>query len=296
MLLLAGFGSQDGRHMCRPYSNAVLTMIELACHTWAFNDLTLPEALGTIARMGFRNVDIGSGPNFNAPRAAEDPKGMAASIRRDLDAFNLKLSDLYLMLPRISIIDADKRQKDIDLFTALIPFAAALGAPGITLSPGLAHPVEDEAAWERTVSGLREMVEKSEKAGLKVSIEPHMDSMAQTPDAALKLVKEIKGLQLTVDWAHMICQDVLHDKIVKLLPHARHIQMRQAARAQLQTPFERGRIEPKRVMAALKAANYEGAVSVEYMNTPGWHGALAVNTVKESAKMRDALRDARDNM
>ena len=26
-------------------------MIEFACHTWAFNDLTLPEALGTIAEI-----------------------------------------------------------------------------------------------------------------------------------------------------------------------------------------------------------------------------------------------------
>jgi hypothetical protein len=30
------------------------------------------------------------------------------------------------------------------------------------------------------------------------------------------------------------------------------------------------------------------------MNTPGWHGMIAVNAVQESAKMRDALRDARD--
>ncbi len=34
-------------------------MIEFACHTWTFNDLTVPEALGTIARLGFRYADIG---------------------------------------------------------------------------------------------------------------------------------------------------------------------------------------------------------------------------------------------
>jgi hypothetical protein len=30
------------------------------------------------------------------------------------------------------------------------------------------------------------------------------------------------------------------------------------------------------------------------MNTPGWHGMIAVNAVRESARMRDELREARD--
>ena len=51
-------------------------MTEFSCHTWAFNDLTLPEALGTIARLGFRYVDIGSGASLNAARAAERPQAV----------------------------------------------------------------------------------------------------------------------------------------------------------------------------------------------------------------------------
>jgi len=129
---------------------------------------------------------------------------------------------------------------------------------------------------------------------LAVSIEPHMDSMAQTPEVALKLIKDVPGLKLTLDWAQMVCQDVFHEEIIKLLPQTRHIQIRQAARAQLQTPFERGRINVPQVVNDIQASGYEGVVCVEYMNTPGWHGMIAVNAVQESAKMRDALRDARD--
>jgi sugar phosphate isomerase/epimerase len=269
-------------------------MLEFACHTWAFNDLTLPEALGTIARLGFRYVDIGSGPNLNAPRAAENPQAVAEEIRRDLELFNLKLSDLYLMLPRISLADESKRAKELELYRALIPFARALETPGVTLSPGLVHPPEDTGARERTMEALREMVKLGNEAGLKISIEPHMDSMAQTPEAALSFVKDVPGLLITLDWAHLICQNLAHDDIVKLLPHTRHMHIRQAARAQLQTPFERGRIDLARVVEALRAANYEGVVCVEYMNMPGWHGMIAVNAIRESARMRDELRTARD--
>ncbi|MBL8161520.1 MAG: sugar phosphate isomerase/epimerase [Anaerolineae bacterium] len=269
-------------------------MIEFSCHTWAFSDVTLPEALGTIARLGFRYVDIGSGANLNTARAAENPRKEAEDIRADLELFNLKVSDLYLLLPRISLADESRRRKEIDLFKSLIPFASALGTPGITLSPGLAHPAEDVEALDRTIEALREMVKSAEAARLKVSIEPHMDSMAQTPEVALKIIKDVPGLMLTLDWAQLVCQDVFHSDIAKLLPHARHIQVRQAAREQLQVPFERGRIDVKKLMKDAQKANYQGVICVEYMNTPGWHGMIAVNTIQESVRMRDELRAARD--
>jgi sugar phosphate isomerase/epimerase len=268
-------------------------MIEFSCHTWAFNDLTLPEALGTIARMGFRYVDIGSGPNLNAPRAATNPRKVAVEIADDLETFNLKLSDIYLMLPRISVADEEARRKELELYKSLIPFVKALNAPGITLSPGLAQAAEDTEANDRAGDALREMVRSGKEVGLRISIEPHLDSLAHTPEQALKLVKDVPGLEITLDWAHMICQDISHADILTLLPHTRHVQLRQAAKRQLQTPFEKGRIDVKQVVDALKNANYEGVICVEYMNMTGWHGMAAVDAVTESARMRDALRNVR---
>ena len=71
---------------------------------------------------------------------------------------------------------------------------------------------------------------------------------------------------------------------------------RQAARAQLQTPFDRGRIDVKKVVKDVLAVDYKGVIAVEYMNTPGWHGMVAVNAIQESNRMRDELRAARDNL
>jgi sugar phosphate isomerase/epimerase len=264
--------------------------MKLSCHTWAFNDLTLPEALGTIARLGFRYVDIGTGAHINAQRAATEPQKAAAEIRADLEAFNLEVSDVYLMLPRISLADEERRQKEIDLYKALTPFVQLLGTPGISLSPGLAHPEDDTAAYERTRDALREMVDWGGKAGLQVSIEPHVDSMAQTPGRIQQLLNDVAGLSLTLDWGALVCQDIFHEEIVKLLPQTRHIQIRQAARAQLQTPFERGRIDIPRVAEALR--DFTGVVCVKYMKGSGPHGLIEVNTLRESVRMRDALRAA----
>ena len=49
-------------------------MLEIACHAWAYNNLPLKEAVGTIARLGFRNIDLGTGPHIDVKNAAKQPK------------------------------------------------------------------------------------------------------------------------------------------------------------------------------------------------------------------------------
>ncbi|MFW5691636.1 MAG: sugar phosphate isomerase/epimerase family protein [Chloroflexota bacterium] len=275
--------------------------MEFACHTWGFNDRPLPEALGTIARLGFRYVDLGTGPHIDVGAVARDPRARATELRQLLTAFNLKLSDVYVMLPRITLRDEGRRRKEIDLFKSMLPFLVALEAPGVTLSPGLKFPDEDTAdLMDRSVAALREMVAAARAATpatrLRVSIEPHMDSVGQSPEDALKIVRQVKDLEITLDWAHMICQDAFSERITPLLAHTRHVQVRQAARAQLQLPLERGRIDMAQLVSTLRDAAYDGMVCVEIMQTIGWHGTEPVDTVTEAARLRDALRDARDGI
>lgn len=272
--------------------------MDFSCHTWAFNDLTLPEALGTIARMGFRYVDIGSGPHLNPARAAAATTRLEAltEIRDDLAMFNLKLADIYLLLPRISSDDEARRTADITLFKALLPFAKALGSPGITLSPGLmpSPDSEDTGVFERTATVLRDMLAVAQKIEMPVSIEPHLDSIAPTPDLALKLIEAVPGLKITLDIAHQVCQKVKPAAMWSLLPHTRHVQIRQAKAKRLQTPFDKGAVDVSEVITTLRQANYQGFISVEYLQTVNWHGAMKVNSLTECLRMRDALKTARD--
>lgn len=267
--------------------------MDFSCHTWAFHDLTITEALGTIARLGFRHADLGTGRGFNLNRAMNNPRRAAADIRADLAFYDLDICDFYIMLPRISLGEADRREKELEVFQALMPFASEIGAKGITVSPGIAQG-EDEGAYPRTVEALQLMFNAAREVGLPLSIEPHLDSMTPTPQAALKLMEAVEGLQITLDWAQMVCQNIPHDAILGLLSHTRHVQIRQAARNQLQTVFDKGKINLERVIADLLSASYQGAVCVEVMNIAGRHGTAKVDTLRESVRVRDALRDARD--
>ncbi|MBK8022386.1 MAG: sugar phosphate isomerase/epimerase [Chloroflexi bacterium] len=270
-------------------------MIEFACHTWSFPDLTLTEALGTIARLGFRRVDIGGGQGLNLTEAARKPRAVAAEVLADLALYNLTLSDLFLMLPRISVADEERRTKEIETFKALLPFAAALGAPGITISPGVAHNLaEDPAALDRTTDSLRAMIAAARDARLALSFAPHVDSMAATPDAARTLLDAVDGLSLTLDWASLIYAGARHEEITSLVRRSRHMQVRSAAKGQLQTTLERSKIDLPRLIEGLLLAGYEGTVTISLIQSAGQHRVAKINPVSEAAALRDALREARD--
>ena len=263
-------------------------MIEFSCHTWTFNDLTLAEAFGTMARLGFRYADVGLAIN----KAMVDPLRTAAEISDDLAYYHLKVSDLYLMLPRISLADEARRARDVETFKTLLPLALLIRTPGITLSPGLVS--EDAEAFEWAAAALREMVAAAKAADLRASIEPHANSLAETPAAARKLLDAVPGLEITLDWAQMVYQNVKPEAIRDLLPQTRHVHIRQAAPRHLQTPFDKGKIDFAEVMGDLQAAGYDGAVCVEIVNTAGRYGITPVDAVPECARIRDALRAARD--
>ncbi len=271
-------------------------MIEFSCHTWSFTDLTLTEALGTIARLGFRYADLGSGIHFNPVKAVADPRRVAADIVADLRVYNLKLADVFLLLPRISDPDEAVRRYEIDQFKALLPVMRGIGAPGVTLSPGVSQPDTDpDETRQHIIDALTEM---SDAAGddLSISIEPHVDTVIQTPDEALALVEAVPGLSLTLDWAHFFYRGVRIREMTPLLPQTRHVHIRQASRDKLQTPAEGkdAAIDLPAVLRALQNAQYHGVICVEYLPTPqAAHGMLPVNVIRETVKLRDALRAAR---
>lgn len=308
-------------------------MFKLACHTWGFSDQPLEEAVQTIARLGFNYIDLGSGPHLDTDAAARNPQQEAETIQKLLDRFHLQLTDLYLLLPALCSMDEGRRLYEVKLLERLVPFAVALGTPGITLSPGIAppqteaepnalatHPVNTEpnvpdstqarassgdehimveepppppTPFDYAVQSFKRIVEVIEDTSLRLSFEPHLDSVAPTPKKALALLDAVPGLSLTLDWAQFTAQGIISREIEPLLPHAAHLQLRQAARGRLQTPYEEGNIDYQHVLSLLRTHDYRGAISIEYMNRSGWHGLAALDVVRETGLSRDMLRNYR---
>jgi sugar phosphate isomerase/epimerase len=267
--------------------------MQIACHTWAYNNLTLEDAVGTIARLGFRHVDLGTGPHLNTDRAAAYPDAEASNILRLLEQLDLTVTDLYIMLPRINAPDPAQREAQLTLFERLVPFALALETPGITITPGVIHKDGVDHGLARAVPALLRMVQAVEDTDLRLSFEPHMDSVAERPEPAMLLLEAVPGLSVTLDYAHFVCQGIVRREIEPLMEHVAHVQIRQAKRGILQTPHDEGTINIPQLLQDLQQHGYRGALTVEYMTTFGWHGMREVSISNETVRTRDALRAAR---
>ncbi|NDJ78186.1 MAG: sugar phosphate isomerase/epimerase [Chloroflexi bacterium] len=271
-------------------------MMQIACHAWAYNDRSLEDAVGTIARLGFRHIDLGSGPHLDINRAAAYPEAEAGQILRLLTQFNLTLSDLYLMLPHINAPDPNQRKVQLALFERLIPFAVALGTPGITISPGIIQKDGPEHSLARAVPALLHMLQAAEDSDLRISFEPHMDSVAHTPQQALLLLEAVPGLSLTLDYAHFVFQGIIQREIKPLLEHVAHVHIRQAKRNYLQTAHNKGTLKLDQLLSDLYEHGYRGTLTVEYMTTFGWHNMQKIGISRETVLTRDALRAARSTL
>jgi len=270
-----------------------MQIMPIACHAWAYNNLPLDEAVGTIARLGFRWIDLGSGPHLDFSRAAADPAGEAAAILALLRRFDLAITDLYLMLPHANAPDPAQREAQLAMFERLMPFAVALGTPGITVSPGIVHADGPDHSLARAVPALLRMLQAAEDTDLRVSFEPHMDSVAQRPEQALLLLEAVPGLSVTLDYAHFLYQGVVSREIAPLLEHVAHVHVRQARRGALQTAHNEGTLNIPQLLQDLHSAGYRGALTVEYMTTFGWHHMQTISISNETVRTRDALRAAR---
>lgn len=273
-----------------------MPQIKIACHAWAYNNLPFDAAVGTIARLGFRYIDLGSGPHLDVGRAATYPQAEADRILALLDEFELEITDLYLMMPHTNTPDPAKREAHLTLFERLIPFAEALRTPGITISPGIIQPDGLEHSLARAVPALLRMLQAAEDTDLRISFEPHMDSVAQRPEYALLLLEAVPGLSVTLDYAHFVTQGIVRREIEPLMEHIAHVHVRQARRGVLQTRYDDGTINIAELVEDLYEIGYRGTLTVEYMTTVGWHGMQKVSITRETVRTRDVLRATRERL
>ncbi|GAB4571369.1 MAG: hypothetical protein Kow0077_07930 [Anaerolineae bacterium] len=167
----------------------------------------------------------------------------------------------------------------------------------VTYKPAQPDQPETERATPQSptpmdyaIDSFQRMVDLIEDLDLRLSFEPHIDSVASTPEKALHLLEAVPGLSLTLDWAQFVAQGIISREIEPLLQHTAHVQLRQAARGKLQTTYNEGVIDFAHVLDLLIENDYRGAISVEYMNRAGVHGLAPLDIIRETALTRDDLR------
>lgn len=253
--------------------------------SWSFPACTLAEARGVSEALGFRAMDIGllHGAALDRQRIIAAPEAAAG----DLDG--LAVSNLYWLFGRDivenAVSDPLARARNTDEFDAVCRFASAAGSPTIFVLPGVSGP----GAFDAAAEGLRDLLAVAQRHGVTLTVEPHVGGLLASPADTLRMLDQVPGLKLALDYAHFICMGFRQAEIDVLAPHAGHVHLRQARPGALQAKWGEGVLDFTAMIGTLRDAGYQGWLAVEYVHQ-GYMNTLFDDVLTETIRMRDHLR------
>ena len=115
-----------------------------------------------------------------------------------------------------------------------------------------------------------------------------MESVADTPELALQLVKAVPGLKVALDHAHFLLQYISFERINALLPYTGLIHVRQAKFGKLQVAHSNGIIDYPDLISRLRDVGYDGALACEYV-CADWFEVNRNDTLYETSVAREML-------
>ena len=270
-----------------------------ACADFTFPLLPHDQALHLIAMLGFDGVDIGlfeERSHLWPSREFADVEASARRLKQKLDDQRLKAADVFLQLAEdfapyaINQPEAARRQKTRDWFLQTLDYAAACGCEHVTTLPGVHFETESyEASFGRAAEELAWRVAQAEKYAIVFGVEAHVGSIVSDPQAALRLVQQVPGLTLTLDYTHFTRLGMPDAAVEPLVRHASHFHVRGARPGRLQESFAGNTIDYRRVYEVMQAVGYRGWIGIEYVWID-WEHCNECDNLSETIRFRDFFR------
>ena len=239
--------------------------------TFAFGPKPLEDACRLLKEFGFRIVDLGvclGNTQVNPFNASENPEAVAGTVNRCLDDLDLERGECFVLDfgQPLNHPNEDVRQATRRRFKPLARFARLVGCPSILLVPGIVHEsIGKERSHDLAAKELRILCQTADDEGILLNIEPCEPSVVQDPKDAVRLCEEVPGLGLTLDYSHFIDPGYTQSEVEPLHRFARHLHARQAAPGKRVEAVGKGTIDFGRIISLLKRDNYQGLVTVEYL-------------------------------
>ena len=273
--------------------------LKLACADFAFPLLPHDRALDLIAMLEFDGVDIGlfeKRSHLWPSKVLSTPGKSGKELGRKLNDRGLRCADVFLQMDTsfvsyaINHPEGKRRRRARDWFLKTLDYATATGAKHVTTLPGVYFDTETAGdSWERCRDELAWRLEQAKQHRIVFSIEAHVGSIVPKPKEAFRLVKGVPGLTLTLDYTHFTRAGLPDSASEPLVAYASHFHARGARKGRLQTSFQQNTIDYARVLRAMRKANYQGYVGVEFVWID-WEHCNEVDNLSETIQLRDYLR------
>lgn len=272
----------------------------LSVANYSFEVLPLEATLMVCKSLGFKHVVIAGfhergNCSFEPADVAANPQQQADKLNTLLDKYDLKVPDFFAQfgaapaLHSLNDPDDSVRSRNFELLRGAAHFTKLIGSPGMTILPGVDQIGFSQAEnLKRSIESLKRAVDIAAGFDVEVRFEPHMGSVTDTPELALQVVEAVPGLKVALDLAHFVLQYIALERAFALVPYTGHVHIRAAAPGKLQTAYEENKIDFVELINRLKAVNYSGALTFEYV-CADWFGVNRNDTLYETMASKQAL-------
>ena len=249
--------------------------LKATCTSWSWSLLPFERVAQIMSLLGFRAIDLGAfagWAHYEPGILASRPEAMAQEIGQISQRYEMALTDMIvtfgtgLVEKCVNFPDRGVRDANLETFKGLAEFCHYAGIPGITLCPGVEHASLGRASsLQLAMDELARLAEAGKQADLRVSFEPHAESITESPEDALQAVQQVPHLSLTLDYSHFAYLGYSDQEIEPLVPYAGHFHVRQAKSGVLQCRTTEGQIDFERALTRLQECGYDGWVAFEYV-------------------------------
>ncbi len=274
---------------------------KLACADFTFPLLSHERALRLISMLEFEGVDVGlfeERSHLWPSREFMAAERSGTALKTKLADLGLKAADVFLQMApdfepfAINQPEASRREKARGWFRKALEYAGAAGCKHVTTLPGVHFEDETyEDSYRRTLDELAWRVEKAKEQNIVFGVEAHVGSIVPDPKLAEKLVMDVPGLTLTLDYTHFTRLGLPDSGIEPLVKYASHFHVRGASQGRLQASFQNNAIDYGRVIEVMNAGRYSGWIGIEYVWID-WEHCNECDNLSETILFRDFVRQA----
>lgn len=264
--------------------------LRLACADFTFPILPHHQVLQLISMLGFKGVDIGlfeDRSHLQPSREFAHVSRSTRNLRKRLDDQGLVAADLFLQLAldyesyALNQPRPQRRHQAREAFLKVLDYAAGCKGKHISGLPGVHFKEESRRdSVARAADELAWRVEKAREYRIVFAIEPHIGSFADTPQRAAKLVQDVPGLTLTLDYGHLFPRGFREEEIEQLIQHSSHFHARGTNKHRGSSPLADNTLDWKRIFSVMEKTGYRGWIELEYGG----------NDLTETVRLRDYFR------
>lgn len=237
----------------------------VSASTDCFLELRLPDVFERLRDLEFSAVEIvirDSDPQLTPKWVLEDVDRAAALCR---DTHRLGITGYNVEI-------GAQGQEHYDQFAAVCRLAKSTKVASITVpSAELGTPFNEE------VEHLRRLVSIATLESVVVSIRSQIGRLSEDPDTVVVLCNNVKGLGLTLDPSHYICEPNAGRDFEKLMKYTYNVHLRDTSKEQLQVRIGQGEVDYGKMVNLLRRVGYGRGLCIHIQPLPG---------VEHAAEMR----------